>query len=116
MNSTITRTKSLVGDCTYCNSQMAQIAAIQRHHLIQPRGRAALNSQIAIDQCQSNQSSVVEMLVDWLFEKKASGANSERQLLPKTLGSFSFFGTWAAIINFTYLDGGEWLGLEVHIG
>jgi hypothetical protein len=52
------------------------------------------------DQCQSNQSSVIEMLVDWLFEK-ASGANSERQLLPKTLGSFSFFGTWAAIINFT---------------
>jgi hypothetical protein len=51
-------------DCTYCNSQMAQIAAIQRHHLIQPRRRAALNAQIATDQSQSNQSSIIEMLVD----------------------------------------------------
>jgi hypothetical protein len=40
------------------------------------------------------------MLVDWLFEKKRA-VQTARQLAPKTLGSFSFFGTWAAIINFT---------------
>jgi hypothetical protein len=115
MNSTITRTKSLVGDCIYCNSEMAQIAAIQRHHLIQPRRRAAPKSQMAIDQSQSNQSSVVEMLVDWLFEKNE---HCEQREPTATENSriFSFFGTWVAITNFIHLNWGELLGFEVHIG
>jgi len=95
---------------------MAQIAAIQRHHLIQPRRRAALNSQMAIDQCQSNQSSVVEMLVDWLLEEKSERCKQREPTATENSRIFSFFGTWAAITNFTYLDWGELLELEVHIG
>lgn len=65
--------------------------------------------------CQSNQSSVIEMLVDWLFEKHEQCEQREPTATENSR-IFSFFGTWVTITNFTYLDWGELLGLEVHIG
>jgi hypothetical protein len=55
------------------------------------------------------------MPVDWLFEKHEQCEQREPTATENSR-IFSFFGTWVTITNFTYLDWGELLGLEVHIG
>jgi hypothetical protein len=54
------------------------------------------------DQSQSNQSSIIEMLVDWLFEKNEHCEQRE----PTATENSRIF---------TYLDSGELPGLEVHL-